>query len=96
MVGYKFIIRSREYKDDQKIEYHQQQKESQTTPKILEKSEDKQVFQDTQMEILNAIKKLGKRRDRIESRKTRDYQTQSQRERNSSRGDWRNQDSEDW
>ena len=41
---------------NQKHEYHQQQKESQPTPKISEKSEDKQVFQDTQMEILNAIK----------------------------------------
>ena len=56
MVGYKFIIRSREYKDYQKHEYHQQQKESQPTPKISVKSVDKQVFQDTQMEILNAIK----------------------------------------
>ena len=57
-----------------------------------EEKKEKSVFQDTQMEILNAIKKLGSRIDKLETRNSQ--KSRSQRDR-SSRMDWRKSDQED-
>ena len=102
--GTTLLIKTREQKDETRYSQHQNQKsapQSQSQVKFGKKVEDedkkeKSVFQDTQMEILNAIKKLGSRIDKLETRNVKDQKAYSQRYR-TSRSDWRKSDTEeDW
>ena len=104
--GTTLLVRTREHKDEIRSSQNQKsgttsQAQSQSQSKSGNKNDEegekeKSVFQDTQLEILNAKKKLGSRIDKLETRNSRDQKSYSQRNR-TSRSDWRkSEDEEDW